>query len=86
MFVTGDGQTINECTSLLAGGVTVQGAIHCVEMIDEHCMGLMGSHEDFFFESQRERKTSQRSFLTPLRNTLLNDMTYLCLKSKKDFE
>ena len=38
VFVTGDGQTINECTSLLAGGVTVQGAIHCVEMIDEHCM------------------------------------------------
>ena len=37
VFVTGDGQTINECTSLLAGGVTVQGAIHCVEMIDEHC-------------------------------------------------
>ena len=37
MFVTGDGQTINECISLLAGGVTVQGAIHCVEMIDEHC-------------------------------------------------
>eukprot|EP00956_Cyclotella_meneghiniana_P012017 scaffold17007_cov64-Cyclotella_meneghiniana.AAC.2 len=28
----------NECTSLLAGGVTVQGAIHCVETIDEHCM------------------------------------------------
>ena len=38
VFVTGDGQTINECTSLLAGGVTVQGAIHhCVELIDEHC-------------------------------------------------